>query len=120
MSRAGIAARFVTSPLLRLDGGQRESERGGRKGPHSYSSPSSSSSSLVRGDRLLRPFSPTPLAAVARKTGGGGRGGGGETGDKMQSLYSRVSVYEPPFAFASNWVEWLLGGLSLGEVHLVM
>lgn len=58
---------------------------------------------------------PPPLAAVARKTGGEeGRGGGGETGDKMQSLYSRVSVYEPPFAFASNWVEWFLRGLSFG------
>lgn len=33
----------------------------------------------------------------------------------MQSLYSRVSVYEPPFAFASNWVEWFLSGLSSGR-----
>lgn len=33
----------------------------------------------------------------------------------MQSLYSRVPVYEPPFAFASNWVEWFLRGLSLGR-----
>lgn len=43
-----------------------------------------------------------------------GVGGVGETGDKMQSLYSRVSVYEPPFAFSSNWVEWFLRGLPLG------
>lgn len=30
----------------------------------------------------------------------------------MQSLYSQVSVYELPFAFRSNWVEWFLHGLS--------
>lgn len=100
MSHPRIAARFVTPVLLCLILPTCTSclfILCSLRQPYSLSALRPSCSSL--------PFSPCYRGCPAHKKGK-------LLKDKMQSLYSQVSVYELPFAFRAHWDEWFLHGLS--------